>query len=410
MEDATMKRTSLIAIIAAVVLLGYGCKEDPPIGPKNLGNINATTYVAIGDALTAGFQSGYLVKALQMYSFPNLIAQQLGTECVQPLISGEGTGVRITLLSLSPLATRKDTVRNYPENLNYAKPFNNLGVPVCTIGGVLDTSDFASRSNPYFQLVLRNPAFGKSVLDQALALNPTLITFWTGINDALIWAMYGGVQIAGINPFKEPTGELLFRAYLKAALDKIKAGAPNAQVLVGNIPTIQDLPYFTTMSYRHILHPSDNIYFVHSNGSVVQASANDKVLLSAMDLLKADFGTAQKPLPSIFVLDSDELVILGNAINAYNNAISAEVTSHGYVLVDFKSLFEGIKNSNGYSVCGEKFTMSYISGGLFSLDGMNPSCKGHAIIAGEFIRMMNSAFHANIPYPNPAFMPGVAAP
>ena len=38
---------------------------------------------------------------------------------------------------------------------------------------------------------------------------------------------------------------------------------------------------------------------------------------------------------------------------------------------------------------GVDFSTKYIEGGAFSLDGLHPNTRGYAIIANEFIRVIN---------------------
>ena len=64
----------------------------------------------------------------------------------------------------------------------------------------------------------------------------------------------------------------------------------------------------------------------------------------------------------------------------------------------------------GIKIAGESFNAGFITGGVFSLDGVHPSAKGQGIIANEFIKVMNDQFGANIAYVNIASLPGLAAP
>ena len=66
---------TLAALIAALLI---GCTDSAPTAPAiGLGNSTITKYVAIGNSLTAGYQSAGLYESAQIYSYPNLIAQQL---------------------------------------------------------------------------------------------------------------------------------------------------------------------------------------------------------------------------------------------------------------------------------------------------------------------------------------------
>jgi hypothetical protein len=45
--------------------------------------------------------------------------------------------------------------------------------------------------------------------------------------------------------------------------------------------------------------------------------------------------------------------------------------------------------ANGYLVGGIRLTADYLTGGLYSYDGIHPTDLGYAVIANEFIRVIN---------------------
>ena len=50
----------------------------------------------------------------------------------------------------------------------------------------------------------------------------------------------------------------------------------------------------------------------------------------------------------------------------------------------------------GYVTLGQRLSTEFL-GGVFSLDGIHPTYTGHALIANEFIRALNTQFAAGIP-------------
>jgi hypothetical protein len=56
------------------------------------------------------------------------------------------------------------------------------------------------------------------------------------------------------------------------------------------------------------------------------------------------------------------------------------------------------------------YTADYISGGLFSLDGVHPSSRGYAIVANQFISILNSKYGTSIPYVSLSTIPGIPMP
>ncbi|PIE77928.1 MAG: hypothetical protein CSA15_10575 [Candidatus Delongbacteria bacterium] len=55
---------------------------------------------------------------------------------------------------------------------------------------------------------------------------------------------------------------------------------------------------------------------------------------------------------------------------------------------------------------GIKFTTDYISGNLFSFDGIHPTSQGYAVIANRFISAINNKLNSEIPLINVSTIPG----
>lgn len=446
---------SILSICAAILLAG--CSGDQtPSGPNNTGSIDKSVYVAIGNSLTAGYQSGALYEEAQLWSFPNQLAAQLGTGFVQPLIPGDGTGARIRLASLVPpaLLTGPNSLIPPANSATHLVPYNNLGIPGSVIYDALDTANIvtksATRKNPFFSLVLRNQAaFGASMVLQAVALRPTFVTFWMGSNDVLGYATSGGTSPATFNPLA------VFDAMYANALRTLRDSLPNARIVTANIPNVRIIPFFTTVGpqiapklaalnldmwyQRHgektqgsgttrlvgndalILLPGAN--FAPYLGTPTAAWYRYLSMVSGVPLanLIAGVDTTKpfgmhplNPWPDALILDNTELSALDKATNEYNGSILSQVgmlssASRPIGLVDIYTEFNTIA-ANGYNVSGETLTTAFISGGLFSLDGVHPSSKGAGVVANLFIAVMNRTFGANIPMVDISKIPGITVP
>ncbi|MBI5647991.1 MAG: SGNH/GDSL hydrolase family protein [Ignavibacteriae bacterium] len=461
-----MKRTQTLFALAAFVVLCAGCSDDSitPAGVNTLGSVNPSSFVAIGNSITAGYQDGALYEAAQRYSMPALLASQLGTTMEQPLCPGDGVGNRIRLASFTPLALTSTPSASLPTNSTYPKPYNNLGVPGAVLFDALDTEDLArkyvTRKNPYFQIVMRDQvAFGSSIVAQALKLNPTLITFWLGNNDVLGFATSGGTSPAA------PTNATAFDMLYGNALSALRQGAPNAAIVVANIPDVRSIPFFTTVGpvmsetlkgKSQQLGMALKLYFqahgrtgpgLPSDSTDLMRENNVLIPLSGMaatayigDVTGA-FWTAQgitpqqlaalnidatkpfglhplNPWPDALVLDISEQTTAANAVAAFNASIRSAVDRLNsstpkppmpIALVDVNALLVKIA-SGGISVAGEKLTAGFISGGAFSFDGVHPSSKGNAVITNEFLRVINATYGANIAYVDMSRIPGIQVP
>ena len=422
------KSLNTLWLLAALLFATGACTEmDTPVGDPSLGSIDPTTYVAIGNSLTSGYQSGALYEEAQMYSFPNQLAQAIGsTDFQQPLMPYPGTGELRILQSLYPAAQiiSNGVSQNLPRNATLARPFNNLGIPGAIVYDAIDESSILERaqqrSNPFYMYIMRDQAaFGKSLVDQAIALQPTLLTFWLGNNDVLGYATSGGVRGTNIGadgnpPGTMPTERVVFQKAIDTAFAKIKAALPNTKVLVGNIPNVTSIPFFTTVP-RKVPNPTDpsqllSIYYRHSGGQVTTVGENDFVLLTAQEQLQKGIGlTPGAPLGSQYVLDNAEVSVVLQAVTNFNNTLMTEAERNGFVYVDVNALLEDIR-ANGYSVAGEEYSTAFISGGLFSLDGVHLSSRGAAIVANRFIRALNETYGANIRYIPFNTIPGVPGP
>jgi hypothetical protein len=78
--------------------------------------------------------------------------------------------------------------------------------------------------------------------------------------------------------------------------------------------------------------------------------------------------------------------------------ILAESLSRGAIVVDAHALVNQLA-LNGYSANGKHLTTGLL-GGIVSLDGIHPTNTGYAIIANQFIEVMNRWWGTNIPEAN----------
>lgn len=460
-----MIRMFLGILVLSVMI---GCSDETPSGlpTAGLGNVPVTKYVSIGNSLTAGYQSGALYEDAQIYSFPNLIAQQLTTaganlgKFEQPIWGNPGspdaTGKagRYEIISLTgPVIGPKGLTAGTGTNLALTRPYDNLGIPGAVLFDFLDTtgassnfiSKAVSRANPFFPHVLRNAAFGSSIFNQLKTISPApgIVTFWLGNNDVLGFATSGGTAISPFSGQATPTPSATFTALYSQAMDSLRSALPNAKILVANIPDVRAIPYFTTvgpavnaklngafaLSYQKhgTTGPGDgSTYLNEANPPLLILPSSPYASLIGQPSGKyyrdrgiavpvgidttAAFGLNYlNPIPDALILDSLEQAMAANAVAAYNQSIAQLAALKNAVVVDVNGIFNNIK-ANGLNVGGEIFTTAYVTGGLFSLDGVHPSSRGAGIVANEFIKKMNASFGMNVPFVNISSLPGIPAP
>ncbi len=476
-SGASMKKFKYVAVSLTflAVIFGDGCKDSAPSGPTaSLGSATVTKYVSIGNSLTAGYQSGGLYESAQIYSYPNLIAGQLAQAGAnlgtfeQPLWPDPGTpdpahptiASRLKIINLAgPViapAGEPVTAAGPSNAATLARPYDNLGIPGIPLAGFMDTTGTYQASPLGDKAILRwnspGSPFPKSVYQQAVALHPDLITFWLGANDVLGFATTGGTSPS--SPTPTPTFLFLY----KQALDALRASLPNAKIVVGNIPNVQTIPFFTTVGpvmaegiaqARQLSSAIQGLYYqkhadtnigtgltqlteayaplitlkgISYAGLLGQAtgqwyrdlSASTGYPLSALiapgiDTTKPFGFDPRNPWPNALALDSTEQAMATSAISSFNTTIATVASSDGAVVFDANALLAQL-NATGYNANGNVLTSEYIAGGAFSLDGVHPSDRGYGIVANEIIKVMNSSFGMSVPLVDINSLPGIPAP
>lgn len=443
-----MKKRIFISVCFILTsILFIACEDRSDLQAPNTpsliqGSANFTTYVSIGNSLTAGYQSSALYEAAQMYSYPNLIARQVGTNFVQPLISEPGIGGRIEVKSLNPftLSYRQST----GTLTNPTATYNNLGIPGIVLADVMNSiSSAASFSkSPFIDIILRGKGTQFAQAKNIDGKAPTFISLWIGNNDVLGFATSGGVRPTS------PTDAATFAFLYNQLTDSLTA--TGAKVVVANIPDVTAIPFFTTvgpgiaqklsslgingMYYQQHLQYSGTalplaamanytvlITLLGQNyaallgtptGKFYRDNDADITLLIAGGILDTTqlFGLHPKnPWPDALILDASEIATAQTATTNYNNSIASIANAKGFGLVNINSIFNQIRANDftgGTVYDGVTFTTTFVSGGLFSLDGVHPTSRGQAIIANEFIKVINAKWGCSIPLVNVSLIPG----
>ncbi len=434
----------LLLIILLPLMMFFGCKERTDLtGPQTVsGQADFSRFVTIGNSLTAGYQSSALFESSQMYSIGNLIAQQTGTDFVQPIITDPGIGGQLKIVSLDPFVTTQVQDQGTFTNPDYPKPYNNLGIPGIVLADITQTSTQNSYSHsPFIDLVLRGMG---TQLEQALSLNPTMVTFWLGNNDVLGFATSGGASPSA------PTDPNTFGFIYRQVTDALAASG--TKVVVANIPDVTSIPFFTTVGpmfvqslqgtpvqgfyyQKHgqyngtaasisqltnysmlftLISQSYLSYFGHPSGKFYRDHNVDITPLINFGILDTTqaFGLSEKnPIPDALVLDTDEIQTAEQATASFNASIAAAVARHSsqFALADVNGLLKMVRASDasgGTELYGVNFSTMFVTGGLFSLDGVHPTSRGYAVLANEFLKAVNNKFNADYPMIDVTTIPG----
>ena len=269
-------------IVLAALAIGFAsCEpefENPISEAYSSGEADFSSYVAIGNSLTAGYMDGTVSRGSQQNSYPNLLAQQFtlvgGGAFTQPSYADDVNNLGGLMLGGNPIGSTRliiDASQSRPENIAgtstievsnlQAKAFNNMGVPgaksfhllASGYGNVAGVS--LGQANPYFVRHATTP--GATVLGDAMTKAPTFFTNWIGNNDILSYATSGGIGVdqnaaGNTNPAtyggNDITNANTFASVYSTIVNTLTSNG--AKGVVCTIPSVTSIPYFTTVPYK----------------------------------------------------------------------------------------------------------------------------------------------------------------
>ncbi len=402
-----MRRLKILASLLALVLLTAGAA---------FGQVDFTRYVAFGDSLTAGYSSSALARTYQVNSYPALIhraatGQTTGFE--QPLISDPGISglavcnganppapcgiLRLVSLGVSPTIAPTPG-RGTPTNLTLPRAYDNIAVPGATVHDLV-----ATRNGGFHDVILRNtnPAQGATQLQQGLSRQPTFATLWIGNNDVL-GAATSGIVVDGVT--LTPVAQ--FEADYRTAANAIAASG--AKMAIANIPDVTSIPFVTTVS-RFVPNPQTGQPVIGSNGQPIPLigptgplQAGDFVLLTATAELSQGRGipgSPTGPLSDSAVLSASEVATIRARVNAYNTIIRNVANEKNAAFVDINTALTNLA-TRGVRIGGITYNSAFLTGGVFSYDGVHPTAFGYAYVANLFIDAINDKFGSDIDFVN----------
>ena len=374
--------------------------------------------VVVGDSISAGVQNFSLLDTQQVHGYASVIAAQANVSLVLPSVPYPGAPNVLQLTSLNPVTIAPVSGSLTAPRDNPCQQATNVSVPGVTLEQALTvTPNPAPSADPvqgWANIVLGFPSpFGAGLcsnasattalteVQEAVNLNPTAIIEWLGNNDVLVPALTGALT--------EITPPSTFANEYEQLLSTLQA--THARILTTTIPDVTKIPYFTSLNTI-----SEETHM--SVGTVAQKLGlnpgdllRETAVPTALSILSGQPAPSTWPascpappldLPSPVpcVLSASDASNVQNIIDSYNWAIVFESLIHGATVVDIHGLVDELAQ-DGYWAGDKHVTLAFL-GGIVSLDGIHPTNKGYAIIANEFIEVMNAAWGTQIPPANVA--------
>ncbi|GAB2765101.1 G-D-S-L family lipolytic protein [Salinimicrobium soli] len=327
-------------IYIGILALGFASCEpefENPVDSGDLysnGEADFSTYVALGNSLTAGYADNALTQYGQTNSYPNILAQQFSTagggEFTQPLMADNIGGLLLNgeVLYGPKLVLAFDAQGNpAPKPLNempttelsnhLSGSFNNMAVPgaksfhlvAANYGSMAGLSTGAA--NPYFVRFASEP--GTTVVADAVAQNPTFFTLWIGSNDVLSFALSGGTgvdQTGNFDPttysYGDITDPMVFEQAYKAIVGAMTANGAKGALLT--VPDVTKVPYFTTVPNNALVLTAEQAagltgYFQAVAGIFTQFLMQQQVPAEQAQAIAAQYAIKFNAGPNRFIID-----------------------------------------------------------------------------------------------------------
>jgi hypothetical protein len=225
---------------------------------------------------------------------------------------------------------------------------------------------------------------------------------------------------------------------MEKIITQLQTDLPNLMIIQANIPYVTDIPYLNTLDgvfvdgvpvvFDNNLQPIDfgdglNLPLVTSETSVEHitlvglgeyqqglgipdstymadqlgiAQGQARQLEQAM--ISAGLNPTGLPLDGTMTLTSSEASTIKTAVDGYNQTIASLASTNRIPVVDANAALTEL-NVTGIDGATGKFVMFDPATTAFSLDGVHANNAGNAIVANEFIKVMNNVLQLNTPIP-----------
>ena len=336
----------LLALLAFSGLFFVSCSDDdtvtdpgggtpePPIEYTS-GSADLSTYVALGNSVTAGLSDQALFIEGQEASFPNMLASSFaeagGGDFTIPFMADNLGGMTVLGNQLfdnrlyldfstgSPLPTPVSGTPATEATNKLSGPFNNMGVPGAK-SYHLPFQGYGSLAG--LQVEAANPFFVRfssgetaSILGDALAQSPSFFTLWIGNNDVLGYATSGGTgvdQTGNIDASTYRSNDISDPRVVGGSISLIleQLTGAGAKGVIANIPNVTKIPFFTTVPHNPIpldeataafLNGPDNYGRYNAGLGQLQAAG----LISAEEVARRTISFSAGEGNAVVILDED---------------------------------------------------------------------------------------------------------
>ena len=394
-------------VLVAGVALTAACSDDILDPPTSNVDSLFNRYAAIGNSITAGFQSGGLNDSTQNESYAVVLASKMDTDFNVPLMNRPGcpppfvnifTQERLLGLGDSDCFLRVAPIPEFVHNVAV--------VGAAVIDALTNFDADSDTGKPYTTFFLG----GRSQLEVAAVIEPTFVSVWIGNGDVL------GSVLDPTNPGDPAlvTDPAVFATRYEAMMDSLDAyGSIQGGVLIGAVQ-VAFIPYLTQGRAYFAAAAAVPTLTVLANclDFFVIPGTTDTLWVSVPFPYGAPiFGAAAAGLPQTLdcsvqdVVSTTELLNLVGAVEAYNVTIAAEAAARGWAYLDPNTILEqllqdptAIRPFPAFSPLDPQHETAPF-GTALSRDGIHPSTSTHLGTAQALVQLINATYGTTIPTP-----------
>src|SRR5215204_1597713 len=346
--------------------------------------------VVLGEGLAAGVGHFSLSEETQPWSFPALVARQLGVNFHQPILQAPGLG-NTHHRQLAPIVpdVHQTTVR---VDLNGTeRPLDNLAIPGLTARDAITLrprSPLVHRDDAkqtLINFILGLPGLAErgvalpTALEAAQARQPTFALVELGYYELLETCVKGYLH----------SGERMELASFESDYDQILGALSGIEtVVVATIPDPLDTAYFSSLTTAARILRTEVRFLQEQYG----LAADDRITVPGL----MDIGfqlTARQVTGTIEaggVLSAEHATRLCRAAARLNTIVRRTAESRNAHVYDLGAFIRTFARE-GAVVGGRRLTNAFLDG-FYLLNGVYPGRTGHALIANDVIAFLNREF------------------
>lgn len=402
-----MNRYARSLLWLAMLAASSACFDDDAneiLGPRP--DDIFSSYVALGNSITAGWQSGGISDATQRQSYALLLAQQMGTRYAYASLRNPGCPPPITNFQTQarPSIPGNCALR---DSTRLTDILTNVAVPGASSFDPTD-ADGTPFSNTLTSFILG----GESQVEKALKAQPTFASIWIGNNDVLGFAVADGrtAALAGM------TSAAQFQTNYTEMLNQLTAGAPDIRgVLVGVVQVANAPVMFPAAALQNATFKAGFDLIANTTTAVdpscLTGGAGATAVINTFlafqirtgahpPLIACVPGGASGAIPApvgdILVLDPTEQATIAARVNAYNAHIQSEADRIGFAYYDPNPTLVTLKTQGTLVRATPNFGATGTFGSGMSLDGVHPGAGVHREIANALIAVINTEYGTDL--------------